>query len=57
MWGENANCQEGMCPKRRPKPCKWFQGETGCMREQSCDFSHEISFYGKSFMSKVKVIH
>ena len=36
----SGNCHEKDCKLRHPKPCKWFNGGTGCRRNESCDFLH-----------------
>ena len=41
IYQVGKKCKESSCQSRHPKPCKWFQGKTGWMREESCEFSHE----------------
>ena len=36
---EGKKCDDKHCENRHPKPCKWFQGQSGCKR-QNCDYFH-----------------
>ena len=52
---ESDDCVEKECPKRHPRPCKWFHGVSGCRRENNCDFSHDV-LHKLSEMEKVNTI-
>ena len=36
---DGKNCDDKLCKDRHPKICKWWQGQSGCRRE-NCDYLH-----------------
>ena len=42
-----GKCDLGDCPGRHPRACKWYQGATGCRRNESCKYSHDSLVCGE----------